>query len=72
MQVIGIHRNQAHDLLAELIGLGYLAAHGSYLYEGNGIPYSSDVNKTLADEFLPCDASGQAFYDWFYANNRVH
>lgn len=72
MQVIGIHRKQAHDLIAELIQLGYIAAHGSYLYEGYGIPCTSDVRKTLAGEFLPRDASGQAFYDWFYANDRVH
>jgi hypothetical protein len=58
--------------MVELIGLKYLAAHGSYLYEGNGIPHTSDVNKTLADEFLPYDTNGQAFYDWFDNNNRVH
>ncbi|WP_158073197.1 hypothetical protein [Alkanindiges hydrocarboniclasticus] len=57
--------------MVELIGLKYLAAHGSYLYEGNGIPHTSDVNETLADEFLPYDTNGQAFYDWF-DNNRVH
>ncbi len=72
MQVIGIHRNQAHDLMAELIGLGYLAAYGSYLYEGDAIPHSSNVDKTLADEFLPRDASGRAFIEWFYGNDSLH
>ncbi|RYZ83363.1 MAG: hypothetical protein EOO68_33070 [Moraxellaceae bacterium] len=72
MRVIGINRNQVHDLMVEIIQLGYIAAHGSYLYEGYGIPRITDVRKTLAGEFLPRDASGQAFYDWFYANDRVH
>lgn len=72
MQVIGIDYQAASDLQAELIGQGHIARHGSYLYIGDGTPKPITQCSGLPDRFLPRDASGRAFYDWFYEAEGVH
>lgn len=72
IQVMGIDHQQASDYLSTLIQLGHIERHGSYLYGGNGLPRPVQHSDGLPTEYLPADASGQAFINWLYGSDSVH